>query len=141
MNNSNDVRYEQLLDPETSGGSGTRTANVDVSGANWAEIIVQFGTDALSQPDISLLESDTTVATTFATITADRDTEDISAATGKNVIYLVDLRGRKKYLRLSVTVDDASVESAAICRLSGLTDGPSGTSEMVGTSTDVAVEV
>lgn len=140
MNPSNDSRWETLLEPTTSGASTSRTVELDITDAGWAEIAILFGTEATSQPDLSLLESDTS-GSGFATIVADLATQDISTSGGTLFLYQIDLRGRKKYLKLDVTIDHASVESSAVVRLSRLAEGPSGTADMVGASTDTATVV
>ena len=104
-----------LLAPQAMTNSATATANVDVSDGNAAVIIValaaEINTNAIG-PTLSLLESDDTVVTNFATVTADRTAEDITTA--KPVVYDVDLRGRKKYLRLSVTTETTTNDDVTL---------------------------
>ena len=120
-----------LIAPQAMTNSATVTANVDTAGAAYATIRVplasEINTNAIG-PTLSLLESDDTVVTNFATVTADRSAEDITAA--KAVTYGVDLRGRKRYLRLSVTTETTTndnVTLAAVATLSRKTEGPAGT--------------
>lgn len=114
--------------------SATQTANLDTRGASYATVYLTFAveTDAATVgPTISLSTSDDTVVTNFATITADRTAEDISAA--KTLAYFVDLKGQKRYLRLSVTTatttnDNVTVGAIGVLSREGL--APTQASEM-----------
>lgn len=136
MNPNSDSRDSILISPVAMTNSETATANLDVAGAgSWATIRValsaEVNTNAIG-PEISLLESDDTEVTNFATITADRTAEDITTA--KTVVYHVDLRGRKRYLRLSVTTETTTNDDAvvsAIATVSDMTNGPSSAAEMI----------
>jgi len=120
-----------LVAPQSMTNTATVTANLDCAGAAYATIRIalasELNTNAVG-PTISLLESDNTVVTNFATVTSNRTAEDLTAA--KEITYGVDLRGRKRYLRLSVTTATATndnVTFAAISTLSRKTEGPAGT--------------
>jgi hypothetical protein len=99
--------------------SATVTANLDTLGASYATIRIALASEINTNaegPTLSLLESDDTVATNFATVVADRSDEDMTTAA--SVSYGVDLRGRKRYLRLSVTTagdtnDDVTVSAVS----------------------------
>ena len=130
-----------LLAPQAMTNSATVTANLDCKGAAAATIRIglaaELNTNAIG-PTISLLESDDTVVTNFATVTADRTAEDITSA--KEITYSVDLRGRKRYLRLSVTTETTTndnVTVASIATLSRQTERPAGTTN----AGDVVVHV
>jgi hypothetical protein len=108
-----------LIAPQAMTNSATVTANLDTLGASYATIRIalasEINTNAVG-PTLSLLESDDTVATNFATVVADRSSEDITDAA--SVSYGVDLRGRKRYLRVSCTTatatnDDVTVSAVA----------------------------
>jgi len=109
-----------LLAPQAMTNSATVTANLDTRGADYAEITVnlsaEVNTNAIG-PTLSLLESDDTVVTNFATVVADVTAKDITAATFHQ--WHVDSRqARKRYLRLSVstettTNDDVTVGATA----------------------------
>lgn len=84
----------------------SQAANFDCIGADYATIVMVFGTEVntnATNPTISLLESDDTVVTNFATFDSDfeRATEDLES--GKEVRYEIDMRARKRFLRLSIT--------------------------------------
>ena len=120
-----------LIAPQAMTNSATVTASIDTQGANYATIRValasEINTNAVG-PTLSLLHSDD--ATTYVTTVADRTAEAIVAA--KEVTYGIDLRGKKRYLKLSVTTatttnDDVTL--AAIATLSCLEQRPNGTTD------------
>jgi len=130
-----------LIAPQAMTNSATVTANLDCTGAAYATVRIalasEINTNAIG-PTLSLLESDDTVVTNFATVTADRTAEDITSA--KEVTYGIDMRGRKKYLRLSIsteTTTNDNVTCAAIATLSRQTERPAGTTD----AGDVVVHV
>jgi hypothetical protein len=138
MNEALNHRDVLLIAPVAKTNSTTTTANLDTKGASWASIRIalaaEINTNAVG-PTISLLHSDDTVATNFATITADRTAEDITAA--KEIRYDVDCRKHKRYLRLSVTVPTATNDNitvSAIATLSRLEQSPSATASLVETT-------
>lgn len=136
MNPKDHTFYEALIAPQAMTNSATVTANFDTKGkGSYATIVVnlasEINTNAVG-PTLSLLESDDTVVTNFATVTADRSAEDITNA--KAVVYHVDLRGRKRYLRLSVstattTNDNVTVSATGHIAHKGL--GPASTTDMI----------
>lgn len=137
-------KHVLLVTPVAQTNSATSTANLDTKGADYATIVVSLSarvnTSAVA-PTISLLSSDDTVVTNFATVTADRSE---SCASAHNLIYHVDTRARKRYLRLSVTTgtttnDDVTV--GAIGVLGRLEIGPKSTSYMIGSTNDAVVMV
>ena len=129
-----------LLAPQAMTNSATVTANFDTIDAttltkgNYATIRIHFASEINTNavgPTISVLESDDTVATNFGTITADRDTE--AFVTAKSVVYCVDLRGRKRYLRLSVSTDTTTNDNVTVAAEGILTrnaQAPASTSDI-----------
>mgnify|MGYP003631744712 CR=1 FL=1 len=120
-----------LLAPQAMTNSATVTANVDCDRADYATIEIalasEINTNAVG-PTISLLQSDDTVVTNFATVTADRSSE--AFVTAKTVVYQVDLRGKKRYLRLSVTTATATNDDVTVSAVANLTrnrESPLGT--------------
>lgn len=102
--------------------NSSKTANLDTRGADWATIRIAFAAEVNTNavgPTISLLESDDTQPTNFATITADRTAEDLTTA--KEVRYDVDLRGRKRYLRLSIATATATNDHIVASAIATLT--------------------
>lgn len=112
---------DTLLFAAAMTNSATSTANLDTRGADWATIRILFraelNTNAVG-PTLSLLESDDTVVTNFATITANRTNEDLTSA--RAVRYEVDTRNRKRYLRLSVSTTTATNDDVAVAAIATL---------------------
>lgn len=113
MKNNEFIKIDsQLLGSPTS--SQTATANVDTLGFDDALVVVTLGTTNVvsNVPTVlKLAECDTTVVSSFSDIT-----EFVGGGTGgftiptnmytsaeNKVAFKVDLRGKKRYLRLSVT--------------------------------------
>ncbi len=84
-----------------------RTASIDTAGADYASIVVvasaELNTNS-TNVSLNLRESDTTVATTFATFDANFATvlDNTQAAVA---VFNVDLKGRRRYLQIVVTPD------------------------------------
>lgn len=101
--------------------NATQTANLDTRGADWATIRLNFNAEVNTNavgPTIALSESDDTVVTNFATITANRTNEDLTSA--RAVRYDVDLRNRKRYLRLAVTAATATNDHIVVSAVATL---------------------
>lgn len=101
-------KTDVLIAPVAKTNSATASASLDTvttrGKANYARIVLNFASESNTNavgPTISLLHSDDTVVTNHATMVANRTAEDITTA--KSVVYHVDLRGKKRYLRLTVT--------------------------------------
>lgn len=121
MKNQQAGTYSLLLAP-VAAATTVRTANLDCQGADYATIQLALSAEANTNSTnvvVALLESDDTTATNFATFNADyNQTVDNTAA----AVYTchVDMRGRKRYLRLSVTPDtttNGAVISSAVAIL------------------------
>ena len=122
----------------------TSTANIDCRGVDYAIVSLNFaaeeGTDSGSHT-VSLLHCDTTVVTSFATITANQ-TVDLASAHG--LTYFVDMRAKKRYLRLSVTAAtstgcDLTYSATAILMRDDI--APASTTGNLGSTNDTAVYV
>lgn len=127
-----------MLASALQSNSATRTANLDCAGASYAEIVMNFAsainTNAVG-PTISLLESDDTTATNFATFNADFEisTHTITNATAK--AFQLDLRKRKRYLQLKITTKsttNADVTMGAVGYLSRKAIEPASEANMAG---------
>ena len=106
MNDLQSKTYEVLLAPAAA-ATTVRTANLDTAGCHSAAIVVHLGAELNTNSTnvaIQLTESDDTVATNFATFNADfnRTVDNTAAAVAVNHL---DLKGRKRYIRLTVTPD------------------------------------
>ena len=113
--------YDVLLVPTTA-ATTARTANLDCQGAHNATILVTIGAEANTNSTnvaIQLSESDTTVVTTFATFNAafNRTVDNTGAVVAVNHL---DLHGRKRYVRLTLTPDtttNGAVLTSAVAAL------------------------
>ena len=84
-----------------------RTANIDCQDAHYAVIRVILGAEANTNSTnvaIQLSESDDTVATNFATFNASFN-RTVDNTAGVVAVSGVNLEGRKRYLRVTVTPD------------------------------------
>lgn len=119
-----------LIAPRAQTNSATTTANLDCRGAEYATIRVCFASELNTNavgPTLVLSESDDTVVTNFTAIST-RTNEDLTAA--REVHYGVDLKARKRYLRLAVTTPTATNDNITFCALATLSDlenAPNGT--------------
>lgn len=131
------VTHSQLIASRAVTNNATATANLDTNGADYATIVVNISSEANTNavgPTISLLESDDTTASNFATVTADITGDAVAA---KPIVYGVDLRGRKRYLRISIssaTATNDNFTASADAILSRLKQGPAGTTGIVSTN-------
>lgn len=134
-----------LLAPASQTNSQTRTANIDCAGATYATIRMNFASELNTNavgPVIQLLQSDDTVVTNFATFNADFNSAELDLTAAKSLTYHLDLRGRKRYLRLSVTTPTATndnVTMGAGATLSRKSQEPASEANMAGTTNDVVV--
>lgn len=131
------IEHTQLIAARAITNNATVTANIDTNGADYATVIVNLSSEVNTNavgPTISLLHADDTNATSFGTVTANI-TGDMVAA--KPIVYGVDMRGKKRYLRLSISsateTNDHFVASADVI-LSRLSSGPVGTTGVVSTN-------
>jgi hypothetical protein len=110
-----------LLAPITA-ATTARTANLDCAGANAARITIAVSAEANTNSTnvvIQLSESDDTVVTNFATFNAsfNRTIDNTAATVATNIL---DLEGRKRYIRLALTPDtttNGAVISSAVATL------------------------
>ena len=95
-----------MLAPITA-ATTARTANLDVKDANYATIRVLLGAEANTDSTnvaVQLSESDDTVVTNFATFNASFN-RTVDNTSGTVATSHVDLEGRKRYIRVTVTPD------------------------------------
>jgi hypothetical protein len=131
------IVHSQLVASRAVTNNATVTANLDTNGADYATIIVnissELNTNAVG-PTIQLLESDDTTASNFATVTANITGDAVAA---KPIVYGVDLRGRKRYLRLSISSATATNDhftASAEAILSRVKVAPAGTTGVTSTN-------
>lgn len=99
--------YSILLAPVTA-ATTARTAALDCRGADYATILVTLGAEANTNSTnvtLQLAEGDTT--SSFATFNASFN-QVIDNTAAVVAAYHVDLKGRKRYLRLTVTPDTSA---------------------------------
>jgi hypothetical protein len=131
------IAHSQLVAARAVTNNATVTANLDTNGADYATIIVNISSELNTSavgPTIQLLESDDTTASNFATVTANITGDAVAA---KPIVYGVDLRGRKRYLRLSVSSATATNDTftlGADAILSRMDVGPAGTTGVTSTN-------
>ena len=93
----------------TTAATTARTANLDTQGADYAQIEILLGGAANTNATgvvLALSESDDTVVTNFATFNSSfARTVAAGNTTGFVVVNNVDMKGRKRYLRLTLTPD------------------------------------
>lgn len=130
------VNDSLLIAPASQTNTQTTTANLDTKGASYATIRVAFASELNTNavgPTLVLSHSDDTVVSNFATLNTQTGL-DLTAA--REVHYGVDLRGKKRYLRLAVTTATATndnVTFAAVATLSDLENSPNGTTSVADT--------
>ena len=111
------------------------TASVDTKGFSFAKLMfVSNSTGALSGTNNFLEESDNATAG-FATVSGFNAGTDFTASTATNstaegkLLFCVDLRGRKRYLKATVTHATGGDSGAWICDLSEPANGLSTAAE------------
>lgn len=130
------VNDSLLIAPKSQTNSQTTTANLDTKGANYATIRVAFASELNTNavgPTLVLSHSDDTEATNFVALNTQTGLDLTDA---REVHYGVDLRGKKRYLRLAVTTATATndnVTFSAIATLSDLENAPNGTTSVADT--------
>lgn len=121
MNDLQSKTYSVLLAPAAA-ATTARTANLDTAGAVSASITVTLSAEVNTNSTnvaVQLSESDDTVATNFATFNAsfNRTVDNTAACIAVNHL---DLKARKRYIRLTVTPDtttNGAVLSSAVAIL------------------------
>lgn len=121
MKHSQALVYSTLLAPITA-ATTARTANLDTQGADYATIVVQIGAEANTNSTnvvLSLLESDDTTATNFATYDTSIDSETVDNTAATNAVIHIDLRGRKRYQQIKIT-PDTTTNGAVLSSCTGI---------------------
>lgn len=119
-----------MIAPKAQTNSATTTANLDTKGASYATIRVPFASEINTNavgPTIVLSNSDDTVVTNFATLSTQ---SGIDLTAKREVRFEVDMRAKKRYLRVAVTTPTATNDDITFCcigTLSNLENAPNGT--------------
>ncbi|GEM_PF-3369930 len=105
------VQRSIAIAPQSCASNTTTTARIDLAGSDYCSLSIQLGAELNTNatgPTISLKESDDTVVANFATFNAsfNRTAEDCTSA--KLLVYHIDPKPRKRYLRLELTMPNSS---------------------------------
>lgn len=145
MINAQNEKTTIMIAPADATTNTALTANLDTSGADYATLTISYSAEQNTNAvncTLSVLESDDTVVTNFATIVAD-STQDF--ATAHALVYHIDCKYRKRYLRISnktgTTATNDKMTVVAIGRTGRLATTPANTSAMVGSTADVVTIV
>lgn len=98
--------WSTLLAPVTA-ATTARTANLDTKGAHYATVVVPLGAEANTNSTnvaLQLSESDDTVVTNFATFDSNFN-RTVDNTSGTVAVSNIDLKGRKRYIRVTITPD------------------------------------
>lgn len=123
-----------LLSPIASATTARTSTTLDTLGCDYATIVCQIGVQANTNgatPTITLQESDTDVASNFATFNTSFNTVSVANSAAAVEVFNVDLKARKRYMRLlatpgTVASNDAILSAAvALCRKEVFTTGAS----------------
>ncbi len=128
--------YSSLLAPATA-ATTARTAALDCQGADYASIVVHIGAELNTNSTnvvLGLAEGDDT--NTFTTFDSNFNSITVDNTAAAVAIRHVDLKGRKRYLRLTVT-PDTTTNGTVLTSAVGILDperrpGSAGTNVVVG---------
>jgi len=141
MNELQKIKASAVFKAQLITDAATAAASIDTLNLGKSAMIIvnlsdeQAATSAA--PTLSLLESDDTVVTNHVTITANL-TPDIE--TGHLVIYHIDLRGRKRYLRATLTAGASGADVTASGVFLAFPDSsPESTTDMVESGGEVVL--
>ena len=135
----------QLIAPSRSAAAtASQTANLDMQGSSYASLRVNMSSELNTNNAgviVGLKESDDTVVANFATIAANQTIDNTNAS---QLTYNVDMRGRKRYLRLEITPDtttNGTVGVAADATAYRLGVGPGNDVSQTTSTNDTVVDV
>ena len=116
MIHAQNTKYVTVLAPQSVGTSATVSGTVDCVGWDYAQVYLHLATQTAGNTNtISLAEGDTT--SSFTTH-ADMSITTATPSTSATQVYgwMLDLRKRKRYLRLTLTVPGTAqiAEASAI---------------------------
>jgi len=124
-----------LIAPKAVTAAEEVTGSVDTAGADYAELIVAVTPTTTTSGTTVVAFADSDDNTTFVTIVANQTVTAGSSGARGLVICQVELRGKKRYLRVTATQNTTTNTTGAlgaIARLSNLSQGPASTSDMIG---------
>ncbi len=100
--------FSQMLAPSAA-ATTVRTATLDTTGADYATIVVNFGIELNTNSTnvvVSISEGDTT--NSFSTFNSDFNSITVDNVAATIATRHIDLKGRKRYLLLTVTPDSTT---------------------------------
>ena len=133
-----------MMDLLSAAAASTATGRVDTQGFDFVSIDTVMATSVATNPPtrLRLMESDDTVVTNFANIVPFTGGTAVSATVGfvipnsrtntntfYGVKFNVDLRGRKRYLRLEVSPTDTTQIITAVANLHRGDEAPVNTTD------------
>lgn len=113
--------------PPITAATTARTAILDTQGADYVTFEVILGQQANTNatiPTITIAESDTTASTSFATFSSGLSAvaaASNAATTGCLTAVHIDLKGRRRYQRITVT-PDTTTNGAVLSAVVGVLD-------------------
>jgi len=138
MIHAQNVKYVRLLNPQSVGTSATVSATVNCVGFRYAEVTLELGTQTASNVDttMTVTESDGTTYVTNSDLTMTTVAPDTS--NGQTYTWYLDLRKRKKNLKITYEAVGAARLAAASARLSRAEQAPT-TAALRGVTAQVIV--
>ena len=98
-----------LVAPKSCASNTTTTANLDLAGSDYATIEISFAAELNTNatgPTITLEEGDSTSSVATFNAAFNRTAYDCTAA--NVLVYHIDTKPRKRYLKLSITTPNSS---------------------------------
>lgn len=128
MIHAQDTKLVSLITPQSVATNATATATVSCAGYNYAEVVVHLATQTASNTDVTLTltEGDGTSFATNSDLTMTTAAPDTSNA--QVYKWFLDLRKRKKNLKITYTPGGAARVAAAHATLSRAEQPPSSAS-------------
>lgn len=103
------VNRSIAIAPKSLASNTTTTCSIDCAGADYATIEIAFAAELNTNatgPSITLEEGDAISSVATFNASFNRTAEDCTSA--KLVVYHLDLKGRKRYLKLSLSTPNSS---------------------------------
>jgi hypothetical protein len=132
-------KYVSLFKPQSVATNGTATGTVSCVGFRYARVVLHLDTAAdatNTDATVTLTEGDGTTFATHADLNVTTHTP--STANQNTYIWLLDLRKRKKNLKITYTSGPAARIGVAHCDLSRAEEMPNSASERGATTLTVA---
>jgi len=124
MIHAQDTKFVSLITPQSVATNATATGTVSCQGFDYAEVFIHLATQTASNVDVTLTltESDGTTYTTATDLALTTVAPDTSNA--QCYKWLLDMRGRKKNLKITYTAAGAARVASAHAILSRAEQAP-----------------